>query len=434
MLYLYLGDGEFIQVKVPYGEENIIKVRKIAGSQWDHANKVWLIPNNTRTVSVLVNMFGSDNVCIENNYPRFKKVRAVENALLGKKSIEKASRVDIDIANATERTITIPRLSNNSVIIRDLADVNNVKDKDIEIREKVIYNGEVVLLEGNKQLSQSLHNSLLKEVDLQIRLKGFSNRTRKAYSAHIGRFLNLNIKQKSDFTEKSIKDYLYYLYVENKLSTSYVEQAICAIKFLFKEILNMSDYVSRIKMPKKDKKLPSVLSSEDVGRILSSIKNLKHRTILFLVYSAGLRVGEVVRLRIGDVDSNRMLIHIKQGKGKKDRYTLLSKRALEELNKYIACYEPDEWLFEGVRRGNHLTERSVQKVFERAHSRANVSKVASVHTLRHSFATHLLEEGTDLRYIQELLGHSSSKTTEIYTHVTNKDFRRIRSPLDNLQV
>jgi site-specific recombinase XerD len=183
---------------------------------------------------------------------------------------------------------------------------------------------------------------------------------------------------------------------------------------------------------KKEHKLPNVLAKEDVSKILNAVKNEKHKAILYLVYSAGLRVGEVVRLQIDDIDSKRMLIKIRQGKGRKDRYTLLSETALKQLKKYYMLYKPEKWLFPGGKDGSYITERSVEKIFENACNNAKVRAEATVHTLRHSFATHLLEGGTDLRYIQELLGHTSSKTTEIYTHVSEKKLSNIKSPLDNL--
>ena len=166
--------------------------------------------------------------------------------------------------------------------------------------------------------------------------------------------------------------------------------------------------------------------------ILVALKNEKHKTILFLIYSAGLRVGEVIKLQPKDIDSQRMLIHVVQGKGNKDRYTVLSEIALEQLRKYYKLYKPEIWLFPGQDSKEYITERTVQRIFENACNVAKITKKATVHTLRHSFATHLLEGGLDLRYIQELLGHSSSKTTEIYTHVTTKSLSNIQSPLDKL--
>lgn len=189
-----------------------------------------------------------------------------------------------------------------------------------------------------------------------------------------------------------------------------------------------------LERPKKEKKLPEILSKNEISKLLKAVKNLKHKAILYLVYSAGLRVGEVVKLKPTDIDSDRMLIPIIQGKGKKDRYTILSETALSILRQYVKVYKPEHWLFPGQHPDKHLTERSVQKVFDNARIDAKTRKDVSVHNLRHSFATHLLEGGVNLRYIQELLGHSSSKTTEIYTHVTQKNLSNIISPLDTIMM
>lgn len=177
-----------------------------------------------------------------------------------------------------------------------------------------------------------------------------------------------------------------------------------------------------------------MLSKEEVARILSSVDNIKHKAILMLVYSAGLRVGEVVRLKPEDIDSKRMLIHVKGSKGRKDRYTMLSGKALEILRKYWKDYRPKKWLFEGSRDEKYLSTRTVEKILEHTCKKAVIRKDVSVHTLKHSFATHLLEDGTDLRYIQEILGHKDGKTTEIYTHVSTKSIGKIRSSLDSLNL
>lgn len=221
--------------------------------------------------------------------------------------------------------------------------------------------------------------------------------------------------------------------LDEKNSThTYINQAISALKIFFKEVLKKPKVLINVPRPKKEKKLPDILSQQEVLRLLEAVDNVKHKAIMLLIYSAGLRVGEVVRLKAEDIDSERNLIHIRQGKGRKDRYTLLSSMALDALNLYIELYGPYKWLFPGAEPGRHITERSVQKVFDGAKERAGIRKDVSVHTLRHSFATHLLEAGTDLRYIQELLGHQSSKTTEIYTHVSKKELGRIQSPLDRI--
>lgn len=212
-------------------------------------------------------------------------------------------------------------------------------------------------------------------------------------------------------------------------SHSYVNQCISALQFFMKNVFGQIETAGYIR-PKKETKLPDVLTLEEVKRILSHVENIKHKAILYLTYSSGLRVGEVVRLKLPDVDVERRIVKVRQGKGRKDRFTILSDAAYQLLQKYIELHKPEKWLFPGQTAGSHLNERSVQKMFEQVLSRSGIKKKVSIHVLRHSFATHLLEGGTDLRYIQELLGHQSSRTTERYTHVTVKDARRIKSPLD----
>lgn len=180
-----------------------------------------------------------------------------------------------------------------------------------------------------------------------------------------------------------------------------------ALRFLYVELYDKPFVIGRLPRPQKEKKLPDVLNEDEVVRILEAVDNLKHKTLLMLIYSAGLRVGEVVRLKIEDIDSERKLIYLKSAKGKKDRYTLLSDVALENLREYFRAYRPKEYLFEGAPGRKHIAERSVQEVFKRAAGMAGIRKHVTVHSLRHSFATHLLEAGIDLRYIQEVLGHSA---------------------------
>lgn len=193
-------------------------------------------------------------------------------------------------------------------------------------------------------------------------------------------------------------------------------------------------FIYEVRRPTKDKKLPTILSKEEITCIIQAMKNIKHKAILMMIYSGGLRVGEAARLTPEDLDRQRMLIHIKSSKGRKDRYTKLSEKALNVIDEYTAQYRPIKWLFEGAKAGRHLSRRTIEKIFDQACEKAGIKKDVSVHDLRHSFATHLLEGGVDLRYIQELLGHASSKTTEIYTHVSTRSLGKIISPLDNLDI
>lgn len=277
-------------------------------------------------------------------------------------------------------------------------------------------------------------NKYLCIAEEKLKLKGYSRKTDKVYLKHIRFFiLYIGISPK-EAKETDIKAYLLHLIEQKNISESYINQAISALKFLFKDILNYPTAFTAIPRPKKELKLPDVLSQEEVKKIFKQVDNLKHKLMLLLTYSAGLRVSEVVSLKIEDIDTDRGLIHIRQGKGKKDRYTLLAKSAVDGLTKYLMTYKPTAWLFESSIPGRHLTERTVQKVFSNAARMAKIGKKVSVHSLRHSFATHLLEGGTDLRYIQELLGHASSKTTERYTHISNRQLSKIVSPLDKLRL
>jgi site-specific recombinase XerD len=274
-------------------------------------------------------------------------------------------------------------------------------------------------------------SSDLEALRRELRIRNYSPKTIKAYTSCLRSFIHhFSSRHLLDLTEEDIRGYLLHLLEVKRLTAASVDQMFNALRFLYVELYKVPFAIASIPRPQKESKLPVVLSQDEVMRILDAVDNEKHKTILMLIYSAGLRVGEAVRLRIEDIDSERKLIHLRGAKGKKDRYTLLADSVLEGLRDYYKQYKPKDFLFEGGDGRRHYSERSVQHVFERAVQAAGVRKQVSVHSLRHSFATHLLEGGTDLRFIQELLGHKSSKTTEIYTHVSNKSLGRIMSPLD----
>ncbi|WP_425447921.1 site-specific tyrosine recombinase/integron integrase [Dethiothermospora halolimnae] len=265
-----------------------------------------------------------------------------------------------------------------------------------------------------------------------LTLKGYSEKTKKSYVGHLKRFLQYYDVKTEDLTKEHVEKYMFHLLQDKSNSHAFVNQTISSLKIYYKEILNKGKILYNIPRPKKERKLPNILSEIEVKSILNNIKNLKHKAMLYIVYASGLRVSEVASLKINDIDSGRMLIHIVQGKGKKDRYTMLSEAALNILREYAKIYKPKEWLFPGGNKGKHITERTIQRVFKNACENAKINKNVSIHALRHSFATHLLEAGTDLRYIQELLGHKSSKTTEIYTHVSKTNLGNIKSSLDKI--
>ena len=233
----------------------------------------------------------------------------------------------------------------------------------------------------------------------------------------------------SEITPEMIERYMQYLVMERKYGSSSHKMAICAIKFYYEKVLHKPKYNYSFEQPHTEKKLPVVLNKQEIEKTLLLTNNLKHRTLLTLAYSGGLRLGEVIGLKVSDIDLSRGTIHIREGKGLKDRYSFLANKCRQLLVEYLAAYKPQNYLFEG--EGNEpYASRSAQLVFHQAINRAGIKKEVKFHTLRHSFATHALENGTNLRVIQEILGHSSSRTTEIYTHVTQKTLHDFRNPLD----
>ncbi len=265
----------------------------------------------------------------------------------------------------------------------------------------------------------------------QLQLRGYSTKTVKAYCGQVRRFVDHLQTTQRPMGKGALHEYTHAILQQGRYS-SYVNQAIRAVKFYVKHVLHGEKEDIAYVRPKRVQSLPNVLSQEEVKQLLAQVDNPKHLAILMLTYSGGLRVGEVVRLQHQHLDLARRTIRVQQGKGKKDRQTLLSEAALRAVRTYVEREQPMVWLFPGQDNRRHLTERTVQKVFDQAIRRAGIQKKVSVHALRHSFATHLLENGTDLRYIQELLGHESSRTTSRYTHVSTKDIRRIPNPLDSI--
>ncbi len=271
----------------------------------------------------------------------------------------------------------------------------------------------------------------LQRLERELIIRRYSRKTIASYRHYNLELLRFTGKRPDGITNDDIKNYLRDLAESRGMAVSTLNSAINALKFHYGTVRG-TDFIYDIARPTKDKKLPIVLSADEVRRIIGAIANLKHRTIIMLIYSAGLRLGEAITLTVHDIDFTRKTIHIRGAKGRKDRYSLLSDAIVDTLRAYLRSYPHARWLFEGQQRGRHVTDRTVQKVFETACRRIKLGKNATVHTLRHSFATHLLEKGIDLRYIQELLGHASCKTTEIYTHVSNRRLNAIKSPLDDI--
>jgi len=272
---------------------------------------------------------------------------------------------------------------------------------------------------------------MLKNLENELKLRGFSEQTYKAYVSINNRFLKYVSKTPEEITTDDIKSYLSFLISEKKQKPASISLNLSALKFFYEDILKRKDLFLDIKSPKSEKKLPTVLTKEEIKKLLESIKNNKHKLLVQLMYSSGLRVSEVVKIKIEDLDFSEKLGRVISGKGKKDRYIILSSSLIEKIKEYLDLREDENpYLFPS--NNSHITIRMAQKIVSEAAKKAGIKKRVFCHALRSSFATHLLESGTDIRIIQTLLGHSNLSTTERYTKVSTEQIKKVKSPLDDL--
>ena len=267
-----------------------------------------------------------------------------------------------------------------------------------------------------------------------LTLKRYSWRTIKGYTNAFRQYIrHFDDLKPSDLTRQHINQYILWCIKQKNITESYQNQILSAIKMFYMEVVPQEDKVLELIRPKKAHKLPQVLSEEEVIRLIKATDNLKHNTILSLIYSAGLRLGELINLRIGDIQPDNKRIFIRKGKGKKDRYTILSDKVFDKIKDYLQVYCPVDWLFEGI-NGGQYSERSVQNVFTKSKELSRVNPYSTTHTLRHSFASHLYDKGYDIYIIKDLLGHEDIRTTEIYIQISKKSRANIKSPFDSLDI
>lgn len=361
-------------INFPYNEELISAVKTIEGVNWSKTLKKWYVLNNSNNLKQIFAAF--------------------------------RSKAWVDAKEIFGETDIIEALDNKDA-------------------EKLILTHEIS------------HENAIQILTLKRMMtsRRYSESTIKTYIASLEKFFRFYYDKKAEeITNEDLTRFNNEYILANRYSATMQNQVVNALKLFYQITEHRRIHIEDIERPKRSKRLPNVLSKEEITSILKAPVNMKHKAMLSVIYSCGLRRSELLNLKPTDVDSDRNLLIIRNAKGKKDRVVPLSDRIIEILRGYYKVYKPEYWLFEGRQKKEQYSETSLQDVFKAALKKAGIKKPATLHWLRHSYATHLLENGTDLRYIQEILGHKSSKTTEIYTHVTNKSIQNIKSPFDYLDL
>jgi len=454
------NESKYIQVYVPFNPQDIAVLKKIPNAYWHKKKQCWFVPSTTQNINILQTYWGQKPV---NNVLRimaaYKHTKPVENNPNAQNMViinphqanEKYMEVIIPYREFCVRQIRFVRGRMYSHANKCWM-VPNCQQSIDQIRHYFAQSEYVVVCNvtkvGNFSVDASnIKNDLNRKLLLEnvppkflptiqqytdaLMLRAYSWKTIQSYTRYFKHFL-LHFENilPHEIPHEAIRQYIIQLLCKG-ISESTQNAIVSSIKFYYETVLGRASLYFDLPRPKASQKLPNILAMSEVKRMFDSCTNLKHKTMLYLGYSAGLRVSEVVSLKISDIDSARSIINIRAGKGKKDRVVMLSDTLLASLRLYYKQFKPKVWLFAGQFDEQYST-RSLQQIFRDAKLRANISKAVSFHSLRHSFATHLLESGTDLRIIQELLGHASISTTLRYTHVSTKSISKIQSPLDRL--
>ena len=450
------------------------KMNQANGARWSPAHRCWHIPAQPDAWEQFRGLFPRDNILIEKNIvpseqaatvPSSSTLKEPSLAITGQRGDIPSTRITVSrhpYYKAKVR-IQIP----DSLLARYLPIVKNIHGRrwnpEYKVWEAPLTKVTVRFIEkylpgvvhwtfqvegeiperieiprpakkARPTFKPARYETAVTRLEETLLLKRYSWRTIKSYLGCFRYFLRFyNDIEPEAITRSQMDAYIVHLVKTKNISESHQNQILSAIKMYYAEVAAQEEKVRRLIRPKKAKKLPHVLTETEVARLFQVTENLKHRCILMLIYSGGLRLGELIQLRLADLEPEQGRIFVYGGKGKKDRCTLLSPKVWERLQQYIEVYQPVDWVFEG-QNGGQYSARSVQAIFSKAKERSGINPYATVHTLRHSFATHLLEKGVDLRYIQELLGHESSKTTELYTHITHTGWAKVKSPFDDLDI
>ena len=432
-------EQEWIALNMPFGDARIDLVKQVKGRKWSQTLKSWLLPvteENKAFVRSLVKK-KTKKVDVPKVKPVKKVVKQIErkgeiwlskgNRMTicfypGKEGIEFLKSLPVSFYNVNKKHWIIPYTEENYERILEIAKRQNVSLVVKDYRDKGERKSKIV-----KDIKKACPESVREKL-IELR---YSASTIATYTNMLEHFFGYYREiPPNEITYEQIRQYIMYLVEVKKVGESTQNQYINAIKFYYEKVMRGERQTFYIDRPKKGRKLPTVLSQQETIDLLRATTNLKHKAILTLIYSGGLRISELLNLQLSDIDFNANRIHIRGAKGNKDRYVGLSEVAKQVLTYYLRKVNPELYIFEGMNGGKY-SATSVQKFIKKYARKAGISKVVTPHTLRHSFATHLLEKGTDLRYIQHILGHNNSKTTEIYTHITKVGLNTIKNPLDD---
>lgn len=458
-------NGSFISLVFPYDNRIISKVRSFDGAYWNRAAKAWYIPNNEKILKELEHSFPDlefdDSLkTFSQGNPHNSPVEPLperKTVVITKTKIDKiryliikpgTDETIVSITKSIEGARYDPSregwlIKNKSENLRLIfkafkgfawVDANAVFEEAIiqpKVQKKSVPSSRVSLPELNEENAKKL--VIFSD---WIKSTRYSSSTLKTYTDSLRTFFRyLNNKPTGEITNQDLIDFNNHYILKNGYSASFQNQVINAIKLFFKKMEQRKLDIENIQRPRREKKLPNVLSRQEVERLINATSdNIKNRAMLSLIYSCGLRRGELLNLKLTDVDSDRGLLIIRNAKGKKDRVCPLSVKTIVLLRNYYKKERPVTFLFEGWKAGLKYSPRSLEEVMKKCVKLAAINKPVTLHWLRHSYATHLLESGTDLRTIQEVLGHKSSKTTEQYTHVSTRLIQQIRSPFDDLKL
>ena len=442
--------GRIIIIKLPKNALDTHFITSLRYSRWDRKQFSWIVPNYPGNLD-LINDYFNERIYelivhkdFEIKISSTSAIKIKKNEILILKTTN--GRLRLIFVFNKELGYLIKKIPFNNWDARNKwwtipyteKFLNEITTKAQALDLEILYEEEEISKEDKvKRISPfdiSNYHRCPDEYLRKLKELRYTTKTIKTYQSMFEEFINYyNSYDIKKIDDNLIIAFLQYLVLERKVSSSYQNQSINAIKFYYEHVLGGKRKFYFLERPRKERKLPNVLNEKEITNTIKLVKNLKHKAIIMITYSGGLRISEVINLKIKDIDSQRMQIFVRQAKGRKDRFTLLSKKVLPILRDYFREYNPKDWLFEGV-KGRQYSESSIYTIVKEAFQKAGIKKKASPHTLRHCFGTHLLENGTDIRYIQMLMGHASIKTTEIYTHMTTKGFDKIENPLDKLEI